>query len=61
MLYIDVPVTAKSMEEWILADGLSKHRVAVDKLIQLRVFTEIVDRYTLPNPFLLFHSRWPFR
>ncbi|KAM7513081.1 hypothetical protein LguiB_011956 [Lonicera macranthoides] len=44
MLYIDVPVTAKSMEEWVLADGLSKHRVAIDKLIQLRVFTEIVDR-----------------
>lgn len=44
MLYIDVPVTAKSMEEWVLADGSSKHRVAIDRLIQLRVFTETVDR-----------------
>ncbi|KAK2976765.1 hypothetical protein RJ640_030115 [Escallonia rubra] len=44
MLYIEVPVTAKSMEEWVLADGFSKHRVAVDRLIQLRVFTETVDR-----------------
>lgn len=48
MLYIDVPVTAKSMEEWVLADGSSKHRVAIDRLIQLRVFTETVDRYLFP-------------
>ncbi|KAK3016448.1 hypothetical protein RJ639_007803, partial [Escallonia herrerae] len=44
MLYIEVPVTAKSMEEWVLADGFSKHRLAIDRLIQLRVFTETVDR-----------------
>ncbi|RVW95841.1 RNA polymerase II transcription factor B subunit 2 [Vitis vinifera] len=44
MLYIDVPVTAKAMEEWVLADGFSKHRVAIDRLIQLRVFTETSDR-----------------
>lgn len=44
MLYIDVPVTAKTMEEWVLADGVSKHRVAIDRLIQLRVFTETSDR-----------------
>ncbi len=44
MLYIDVPITAKSMEEWVLPDGSSKHRVAIDRLIQLRLFTEIADR-----------------
>ncbi|KAL2932030.1 General transcription and DNA repair factor IIH subunit TFB2 [Bienertia sinuspersici] len=44
MLYIDAPVPAKSMEEWVLPDGLSKHRVAIDRLIQLRVLTETVDR-----------------
>lgn len=44
MLYVDVPITAKSMEEWVLPDGSSKHRVAIDRLIQLRVFTETVDR-----------------
>ncbi|PWA56577.1 transcription factor-related protein [Artemisia annua] len=44
LLYIDVPVTATSLQEWVLADGASKHRVAVDRLIQLRVFTETVDR-----------------
>ncbi|OVA13234.1 Transcription factor TFIIH subunit p52/Tfb2 [Macleaya cordata] len=44
MLYVDVPVTAKSMEEWVLADGFSKHRVAIDRLIQLRVFLESTDR-----------------
>uniref|UniRef100_F6HDB4 RNA polymerase II transcription factor B subunit 2 n=1 Tax=Vitis vinifera TaxID=29760 RepID=F6HDB4_VITVI len=32
------------MEEWVLADGFSKHRVAIDRLIQLRVFTETSDR-----------------
>ncbi|KAI7745128.1 hypothetical protein M8C21_022039 [Ambrosia artemisiifolia] len=44
MLYIDVPVTASLLNEWVLPDGASKHRVAVDRLIQLRVFTELVDR-----------------
>lgn len=44
MLYIDVPVPAKSMEEWVLPAGLSKHRVAIDRLIQLRVLAETVDR-----------------
>ncbi|XP_054803641.1 general transcription and DNA repair factor IIH subunit TFB2 [Prosopis cineraria] len=44
MLYIDAQVTAKSMEEWVLPDGTSKHRVAIDRLVQLRVFIETVDR-----------------
>lgn len=44
MMYIDAPVYAKSMEEWVLPDGQSKHRVAIDRLVQLRVFTETVDR-----------------
>ncbi|XP_057950091.1 general transcription and DNA repair factor IIH subunit TFB2 [Malania oleifera] len=44
MLYIDVPVSAKTMEEWLLVDGFSKHKVAIDRLIQLRVFIETADR-----------------
>ncbi|XP_050944569.1 general transcription and DNA repair factor IIH subunit TFB2 isoform X1 [Cucumis melo] len=44
MLYIDAPVSAKSMEEWVLPDGVSKYKVAVDRLIQLRVFIETADR-----------------
>ncbi|KAL0448758.1 UNVERIFIED_CONTAM: General transcription and DNA repair factor IIH subunit TFB2 [Sesamum latifolium] len=44
LLYIDGPVTAKWLEEWVLADGNSKHRVAVDRLIQLRILTETVER-----------------
>ncbi|KAF5756582.1 putative transcription factor TFIIH subunit p52/Tfb2 [Helianthus annuus] len=44
MLYIDVAVTDTLLQEWVLADGASKHKVAVDRLIQLRVFTEVVDR-----------------
>ncbi|KAA8519814.1 hypothetical protein F0562_014096 [Nyssa sinensis] len=44
MLYIDVPVSAKLLEVWVLADGFSKHKVAIDRLIQLRVLTETVDR-----------------
>uniref|UniRef100_A0A1J3H1F3 RNA polymerase II transcription factor B subunit 2 n=1 Tax=Noccaea caerulescens TaxID=107243 RepID=A0A1J3H1F3_NOCCA len=44
LLYIDVPVPATMMEEWVLADGVSKHRVAIDRLIQLRIFSETKDR-----------------
>jgi len=44
MLYIDVPISAKLLQEWVLADGFSKHNVAVDRLVQLRVFIETVDR-----------------
>lgn len=44
LLFIDDPVTAKSLEEWVLPDGVSKHRVAIDRLIQLRVFLETIDR-----------------
>ncbi|XP_020113267.1 RNA polymerase II transcription factor B subunit 2 isoform X1 [Ananas comosus] len=44
MLFIDFPVTAKSMEEWVLADGLSKHKVAIDRLLQLRVIHEVSER-----------------
>lgn len=44
MLYIDAPVSATSMEEWVLPDGVSKYKVAVDRLIQLRVFIETADR-----------------
>ncbi|XP_021726433.1 RNA polymerase II transcription factor B subunit 2-like [Chenopodium quinoa] len=44
MLYIDTPIPAKSLEEWVLPDGLSKHRAAIDRLIQLRVLSETIDR-----------------
>ncbi|XP_065879040.1 general transcription and DNA repair factor IIH subunit TFB2 [Euphorbia lathyris] len=44
ILYIDGPVSAKTLEEWVLDDGSSKHRVAIDRLIQLRIFTETVER-----------------
>nr|XP_043626477.1 general transcription and DNA repair factor IIH subunit TFB2 isoform X2 [Erigeron canadensis] len=44
LLYIDDPLTVSSLEAWVLSDGASKHRVAVDRLVQLRVFTEIADR-----------------
>ncbi|KAL8478088.1 hypothetical protein ACS0TY_030110 [Phlomoides rotata] len=32
------------LEEWVLANGASKHRVAIDRLVQLRVLTETVER-----------------
>ncbi|XP_010940418.1 general transcription and DNA repair factor IIH subunit TFB2-like isoform X3 [Elaeis guineensis] len=38
------PSSAKSMEEWLLADGYSKHKVSIDRLLQLRVFLEVNDR-----------------
>lgn len=44
LLYIDGPVTAKLLEEWVLSDGVSKHKVAIDRLIQLRVLSETLDR-----------------
>jgi len=45
LLHIDGPVPAKLLEEWVLPDGLSKHKVAIDRLVQLRVFDEALDRY----------------
>lgn len=45
LLYIDVPVTAKLLQEWELADGSTKHKVAIDRLIWLRVIeVVVVDR-----------------
>lgn len=41
----DTPISAKSMKDWVPAEGELKHRVAIDKLVQLRLFTETVDRY----------------
>lgn len=49
LLYIDGPVTTNSFDEWVLPDGVSSHKLAVDRLIQLRILTEItvVGRYIL--------------
>uniref|UniRef100_K3ZFQ9 RNA polymerase II transcription factor B subunit 2 n=1 Tax=Setaria italica TaxID=4555 RepID=K3ZFQ9_SETIT len=44
MLYVLAPLTAAAMEEWVLDEYASKHRVAIDKLLQLRVFVEVRDR-----------------
>ncbi|KAL4191725.1 hypothetical protein AMTRI_Chr07g82040 [Amborella trichopoda] len=44
MLYIDAAVSAKLMQEWVLPDSFSKHKAAIDRLLQLRVFTESIDR-----------------
>ncbi|KAL0688825.1 hypothetical protein Bca4012_088502 [Brassica carinata] len=50
LLFIDDPVPCTRIEEWVLPDGLSKHRVAIDRLIQLRIFTEtVVDSGVLPR------------
>ncbi|KAH9304491.1 hypothetical protein KI387_008895, partial [Taxus chinensis] len=43
LLFIDTAVPAKSLEEWVISDGLSKHRAALDRLLQLRVFIEVTD------------------
>ncbi|EPS66674.1 hypothetical protein M569_08097 [Genlisea aurea] len=44
LLYIEGPVPAKWFEEWVLRDGVSKHNVAIDRLLQLRIFSETVER-----------------
>ncbi|KAL9440595.1 hypothetical protein AB3S75_019293 [Citrus x aurantiifolia] len=40
MLYVDGAIPAKTMEEWVLPDGFTKHKVAIDRLVQLRLFSE---------------------
>lgn len=47
LLYIDGPVVATWLEEWVLPDGMSKHKVAIDRLIQLRVLSETLERYSV--------------
>ncbi|XP_073038473.1 general transcription and DNA repair factor IIH subunit TFB2 isoform X2 [Primulina eburnea] len=49
LLYVDAAVSAKLLEEWVLADGNSKHKVAIDRLIQLRILTETLDSGVLPR------------
>ncbi|VFQ78451.1 unnamed protein product [Cuscuta campestris] len=44
LLYIDSPISAKFFEEWVLSDGSTKHKVAIDRLVQLRLLSEIFDR-----------------
>uniref|UniRef100_A0A0E0KWW8 RNA polymerase II transcription factor B subunit 2 n=1 Tax=Oryza punctata TaxID=4537 RepID=A0A0E0KWW8_ORYPU len=44
MLYVSAPVAAAAMEEWVLDEYAAKHRVAIDRLLQLRVFVEVRDR-----------------
>ncbi|XLR15670.1 hypothetical protein S83_043608, partial [Arachis hypogaea] len=47
LLHIDVNMVAKLLEEWVLPDGYTKHRVAIDRLVQLRVFVEAVTSLSL--------------
>nr|GMD91878.1 general transcription and DNA repair factor IIH subunit TFB2 [Ipomoea batatas] len=49
LLYIDSPIAAKSIEEWVLADGSTKHKVAIDRLIQLRLLSETFDSGSCHN------------
>ncbi|CAH9082363.1 unnamed protein product [Cuscuta epithymum] len=44
LLFIDSPTSAKSVEEWVLPDGSTKHKVAIDRLVQLRLLGETIDR-----------------
>ncbi|QCD92220.1 transcription initiation factor TFIIH subunit 4 [Vigna unguiculata] len=40
MLQIDLPVAAKLLEEWVLSDGVSKHRVAINRLMKANPYCE---------------------
>ncbi|KAM7264109.1 hypothetical protein ACFE04_001792 [Oxalis oulophora] len=40
ILYIHNPTPAKMFEEWVLPQGLEIHKKAIDRLLQLRVFTK---------------------
>ncbi|KAI4371069.1 hypothetical protein MLD38_019343 [Melastoma candidum] len=44
MLYVEEVVPGKLIEEWVLPDGSTKYRVAIDRLVQLRIFSETFDR-----------------
>ncbi|KAJ6707047.1 TFIIH POLYPEPTIDE 4 [Salix viminalis] len=44
ILFFDGPVSGKLLEQWVLDDGVTKHRVAIDRLIQLRIFIEVTDK-----------------
>uniref|UniRef100_M8C0S4 RNA polymerase II transcription factor B subunit 2 n=1 Tax=Aegilops tauschii TaxID=37682 RepID=M8C0S4_AEGTA len=56
MLYVSAPMPAAAMQEWVLDEYASKHKVAIDRLLQLRVFVEVRDRrkevsYKMNNKF----------
>ncbi|VAH54444.1 unnamed protein product [Triticum turgidum subsp. durum] len=56
MLYVSAPMLAAAMQEWVLDEYASKHKVAIDRLLQLRVFVEVRDRrkevsYKMNNKF----------
>ncbi|KAJ7516856.1 hypothetical protein O6H91_21G001600 [Diphasiastrum complanatum] len=44
MLYIDAPIPNKSLQEWVLPDATVKHKVAIDKLEQLRILVDVSER-----------------
>lgn len=43
MLYVSAPVAATSLEAWVLDEYAAKHKVAIDRLLQLRVFVELAN------------------
>lgn len=45
MLYIDGAIPAKTIEEWVLPDRFTKHKVAIDRLVQLRLFSD--EKYVI--------------
>jgi transcription initiation factor TFIIH subunit 4 len=44
MLYVLAPVAAAALEEWVHDEYAAKHKVAIDRLLQLRVVVEVCDR-----------------
>ncbi|KAL2619942.1 hypothetical protein R1flu_000147 [Riccia fluitans] len=44
LLFVEAAVSSKSMQDWALTDALNKHRVAIDKLEQLRVLIDASER-----------------
>jgi transcription initiation factor TFIIH subunit 4 len=44
MLYVSAPVPAAAMEGWVRDEYAAKHKVAIDRLLQLRIFVEVRDR-----------------
>lgn len=47
LLFVEAAVSSKSIQDWALPDALNKHKVAIDKLEQLRVLIEATERFVM--------------
>jgi transcription initiation factor TFIIH subunit 4 len=44
LLYVDQPLPSSTFDSWASVEGTSKHKVAIESLLSLRVLVEASDR-----------------